>query len=70
VSYLGNQDLVAGLYARGDTLSLLVECTRSDCQHLGLIQLLHSGLGEEDAGRGLSLRLEALDEDAVEKRGD
>lgn len=70
LTYLRNQDLVARLYAWCNALSILVKCTRSNSEHLCLVQLLHSGLGKEDAGRSLGLWLEALDEDAVEERGD
>jgi hypothetical protein len=69
-TYLRNQDLVTRLYTRGDALSILVHSTRSNSQYLGLVELLNRGLGEEDAGRCLGLGLDALDEDAVEERGD
>ena len=58
---LRDQDLVARLYAGGDALS---------SEDLGLVQLLDSGLGQEDAGCGLGFGLDALDEDAVEERRD
>lgn len=64
---LGNQDLVAGLHADGNAVARLVECARADGEHLGLIQLLDGSLGEEDAGCGLGLGLEALDKNAVEE---
>jgi hypothetical protein len=67
--YLRNQDLVTRLHTGGNPLTLLVKSTRANSQHLGLVQLLDSRLGEEDAARGLSLRLDALDKDAVEERG-
>jgi hypothetical protein len=66
-TYLGNQHLVARLHARRNTLALPVKRTGSDSEDLGLIQLLHGGLGQEDAGCGLGLGLDALDEDAVEE---
>lgn len=70
ISYLRNQDLVAGLYADCNALALLVKGTGANGEDLGLVQLLDGGLGEEDAGCGLGFGLDALDEDAVEERGD
>lgn len=70
ISYLRNQNLVTGLYADRNTLSLLVICTGANGEDLGFVQLLDGGLGEEDAGCGLGFGLDALDEDAVEQRGD
>lgn len=70
LTYLWNQNLVARLYTRCNPLAILVKCTGSNSQYFCLVQLLHCGLGEEDAGRGLGLGLHALDEDAVEERGD
>jgi hypothetical protein len=67
--YLRNQDLVTRLHTGGNPLALLVKGTRANSQHLGLVQLLDGRLGEEDAARRLGLRLDALDEDAVEERG-
>jgi hypothetical protein len=67
---LRDQDLVAGLYAGSDALSILVEHARADGEDLGFIELLDGGLGEEDARCGLGLGLDALDEDAVEQRRD
>jgi hypothetical protein len=64
MTYLRNQNLVTRLYARRDPLSLLVNGTGSNGQDLCLVEL-----GEEDAGCGLGFGLEALDEDAVEERG-
>jgi hypothetical protein len=66
---LGDQDLVAGLHADGNALALLVVRAGADSQDLGLVQLLDGSLGQEDAGGGLSLGLEALHQDAVEERG-
>jgi len=70
MTYLRDQNLIARLYARCDPLSVLVNCTGSNGQDLCLVELLHSGLGEEDTGCGLGLWLEALDKDAVEERGE
>ena len=69
-TYLRNQHLVAGLHARRDPLALLVDGARADSQHLGLVELLDGAVGEEDAGCGLGLGLDALDEDAVEEGRD
>jgi hypothetical protein len=66
-TYRRNQDAVTRLHRGRDTLSLLVESAGSDSQHLGLVQLLDGALGQEDAGGGLWLRLEALHQDAVEQ---
>lgn len=62
-----DQNLVTRGDAGLDTLSLLVESTGADGQDLGLVQLLHGALGEEDASGSLSLGLYALDQDAVEE---
>ena len=70
MTYLGNQNLVAGLDAGCYPLALLVECSGPNGQYLGLVQLLDGGLGQEDAACGLGLGLEALDEHAVEERGE
>jgi len=67
---LGNQDLVTGLDADGNAVAGLVERARADGEDLGLVQLLDGGLGQEDAACGLGLGLEALDEHAVEERGE
>lgn len=65
---LRDQDLVAGLYAGGNALSILVEGTGADGEDLCFVELLDGRLGEEDAGCGLGFGLDALDEDAVEER--
>jgi hypothetical protein len=39
-TYLRYQNLVTGLYARCNPLSILVHCTRPDSQYLGLVQFL------------------------------
>ena len=64
---LGNQDLVARLHADGNAVARLVVCAGADGEDLGLVQLLDSGLGQEDAGCGLGLGLETLHQDAVEE---
>jgi hypothetical protein len=67
---LRDQNLVTGLDADGNAVAGLVECARADGEDLGLVQLLDGGLGQEDAACGLGLGLEALDEHAVEERGE
>lgn len=67
---LRDQDLVARLHADGNAVSALVERARANGQHLGLVQLLDGGVGQEDARCGLGLRLDALHEHAVEKGGE
>ena len=67
---LRNQDLVTGSNTGSDPLSLPVQGAGADGEHLGLVELLDSAVREEDSGCGLGLRLDALNEDAVEKRGD
>jgi hypothetical protein len=64
---LGDQDLVAGLHADGNAVARLVECAGAHSEHLGLVQLLDGCLGQEDAGCGLGLGLEALHEHTVEE---
>jgi len=67
---LRNQDLVARLYAGSNPLALLVKSTRSDSKHLGFVEFLHGGLGQEDTSCGLGLGLQSLDEDAVKEGSD
>ena len=67
---LRNQDLVTGSNTGSDPLALLVQGAGADGEHLGLIKFLDSTVRKEDSGCGLGLGLDALDEDAVEKRGD
>jgi len=66
--YRGDQDPVAGLHAHGQPLALLVQGAGADGEDLGLVELLDARLGQEDAGRGLGLGLDALDQDAVQER--
>jgi len=66
---LRNQHLVTDGHAWCHSLSIAVQCSRAYGEDLGFVELLDGGLGEEDAGCGFRLGLEALDEDAVEKRG-
>lgn len=66
---LRHQHLVSRLYRARHALALAVEAARPDGEHLGLVELLDGGLGEEDAAGGLGLGFDALDEDAVEEGG-
>lgn len=70
MAYLRNEDTIADSDAHGQAVALLVEETGADGQDLGLVQLLDAGLGQEDAAGGLGLGLDALDQDAVQKRGE
>ena len=67
---LRNQNLVAGLHAGRNALSILVNGAGADGDHFCFVELLDGCLGKEDAGCGFGFGLDALDEDAVEKRGD
>ena len=67
---LRNEDLVTGSDTHGETLAILVEETGANSEDLSLVLLLDGGLGEEDAGGGLGLRLDALDQDAVQEGGE
>lgn len=66
-TYLRNENLVTGGDAHGETLAVLVEGTGANGENLGLVLLLDTALREEDAGGGLGLGLDALDQDAVEE---
>lgn len=70
ISYLWNQDLVAGVHTHWYPLPILVQCSWANSKHLCLVELLHGGLGEEDATSSLRFGLYALDEDTVEERGE
>lgn len=66
-TYLRNQDLVTGGDAHGEALALLVKESGANSEDLGLVLLLDAALREEDAGGGLGLGLDALDQDAVQE---
>ena len=68
--YLGDQDAVALLDAHGQAVALLVKGAGADGKDLGLVELLDAGLGQEDAAGSPGLSLDALDQDAVEERGE
>jgi hypothetical protein len=67
-THLRNQNPVANLNAGLDNLALTVKSTRSNSKNLGLRKLLNGVLRKIDARGSLSLGLDALDENAVEKR--
>jgi hypothetical protein len=69
-THLRNQNLITRCNTRCDSLALLIEATRSNGKHTRLIELLDAALWEEDAAGGLGLGLDALDEHAVEERGE
>lgn len=66
-TYLRNQDLVTSVDAHGEALAFFVKETGANSENLGLVLLLDAALREEDAGGGLGLRLDALDQDAVQE---
>lgn len=66
-TYLRNQDLVAGADTHGEAATLLGQETGANGENLGLVLLLDAALGEEDAGGGLGLGLDALDQNAVKE---
>ncbi|KAI6759256.1 hypothetical protein HG530_009936 [Fusarium avenaceum] len=64
---LRDQDTVTDGNTHGQSVALLVHSTRANGQHLGLVELLNAGLGQEDAAGGLGLGLDTLDEDTVKE---
>jgi hypothetical protein len=64
---LGNQNLVAGLHAGGDALSVLIEGAGADGNDLCFVEILDGCLWEEDASGSLGFGLDALHKDAVEE---
>lgn len=64
---LWDQDLVAGLHAGGDALSVLVKGAGADGNDFCFVEVLDGCLREEDASCGLGFGLDALHEDAVEE---
>lgn len=67
---LRNEDLVTGDDTERYPLAVLVVETGADGEDLALVDVLDGAVGEEDAGCGLGLGLDALDEDAVEERSE
>ena len=68
-TYLRNENLVTLVNTHWYPATLLGHQTRANCQHLGLIELLHCSLREEETTGSLRLGLHALNEDSVEERG-
>jgi hypothetical protein len=66
-TYLRNQNFVAGADTHGEALAILVKGTGANGEDLGLVLLLDAALREEDAGGGLGLGLDSLDQDAVQE---
>jgi hypothetical protein len=66
---LRDQHLVADADAGLHPVAILVVRAGADGDDFGFVELLDGGLGEEDARGGFGFGLEALDEDAVEERG-
>lgn len=66
-TYLRDQNPIAGTDAHGDALALPAEGAGADSQDLGLVELLDARLGQEDAGGGLGLGLDALHEHPVQQ---
>lgn len=66
---LRDQDLVAGLHAGCNALSVPVQRSGSDSDDFGLVEFLDGRLRQENTRCGLGLGLDALDENAVEERG-
>lgn len=69
-THLGNQNPITNCHAAADPLSILIQSTGANSQDPRLVELLDARFREEDAGRGASLGLDALDQDAVEQRGE
>jgi len=67
-AYLRYQDLVASCDAHAYPLAFFVEAAGSDSKDLGLIELLDTALGQKDTGCRLGIGLDALNQDAIEKR--
>lgn len=66
-TYLRNQDEITNGNTHGQTLTISLDGTGANGEDLGLVLLLDAALGQEDAGGGLGLGLDALDQDAVQK---
>lgn len=67
---LRDEHLVAGLDAHDDALAVAVDPAGSDGEDFCLVELLDGGLRQEDAAGRLCLGAHALDEHAVEERGE
>src|SRR6185503_6193814 len=65
---LAEQDLVADLDVDRDKLAVLVLLAGPDGEDFALVGFLGGGIGDDDAGCGLTLFFEALDDHAVVQR--
>ena len=65
---LAEEDLVADLHVDGEELALVVLLAGADGHHFALVGLLGGGVGDHDAGGGLPLLFQALDDHAVMQR--
>ena len=66
-AYLRNQNLITSRNSHRHALAISINSTGSNSEDLGLVELLDARLGQVDAGGGLGLGLDALDENAVQK---
>ena len=62
-----NQNLVTSSNAHGDALAITVKGTRANSQDVAGGLVLKGAFREEDAGGGLSLRLDALNQNAIQE---
>ena len=69
-AYLWYQNLIPGSHANCNSLALLVQASRAYSPHPPLVELLDTALGQKNSSRGFRFRFDALDEDAVKKRGE
>lgn len=67
---LGDQNLISWLHGDLNSLSISVQRSRSNSQHLGLVQVFDCALGQENATGCLSLGFYALNKHAVEEGRD
>src|SRR5258706_5035838 len=59
------EDLVADLDVDGEHLAIFVLLAGADGHHFALVGFLGGGVGDDDAGRGLTLFFQALDDHAI-----
>jgi hypothetical protein len=64
---LWDQNFVTSFYTQWHTLALFVQSTRSNSEHLGLIEFLDTAFWKEDAASCPWCCLDALDKHAIEK---
>src|SRR5215472_18082686 len=62
------QNAVACLHIRGDPLAVIQQLAVSDGNHLGLLRLLLSAVGNDDAASHALLFFQTANEDAVVQR--